>query len=469
MRIPRWRTTCISWLMVLGAVPAAGAGLTITCEPESGPLSATFTLTLTNDTGAAITYDSCSAPEVVSLADGRSVFCKDVPDPTQCGKEILAPGASLTVAWSPLAKECPGTPPPAIYEVRWEGFTDARPARIDLTPDPDHDLLVTVDPPQARMGDSVRVSVQNTSGRTLSYNHCCFPPQVIDPRGRGALCIPCPLCVIMTDFVDGEVLTYDWTPGTRTCEGAGDLPGRYRVVWDGFLDGDSDNAQRYYGETTMLVLPPEKPRLELALSANEVPLGKSLGITATNPLDVSVWRAVCCDMPILIDALGRDSPCSGCPLDCAPSRSQEILPGGTASIEVTLPGGWGDCGLRPGRWSVVWGPSFALVPGGEPAPPVYGYAEFTVPSADGPRFVRGNCDGAGDLDLTDAVRLLGYLFLGDAAPPCLDACDADDSAQLDITDAVNVLGYLFLGGAAPAAPFPLAGTDPTPDALGCQG
>ena len=468
MRIP-WNATLFSCVVVLRAATIAGGELTITAQPESGPLDATYTLTITNDTGAAINYDSCPAPQVVSTSDGRQVFCKDEVDPGQCAKAVLAAGASLAVDWSPLAKSCPATPPPSLYEVRWEGFPDARPARLDLTPDTAHALLVTVDPPQARMGENVRVSVQNTSGRTLSYNHCCFPPQVIDPRGRGALCIACPLCVIMTDFADGEVLSFDWTPGDRACEGAGDLPGRYRVVWGGFLDGDSDNAQRYYGEATVLVLPPEKPRLDLALSANEVPLGKTLGITATNPLDVSVWRAGCCDMPILIDALGRDSPCSACPLDCEPARNQEIKPGGTASIEVTLPGGWGDCGLRPGRWSVIWGPSFALIPGGEPAPPVYGYAEVTVPSTEGPLFIRGNCDGAGDLDLTDAVRLLGYLFLGDAAPPCLDACDADDSAQLDITDAVNVLGYLFLGDPAPPAPFPLAGTDPTPDALGCRG
>ena len=69
-------------------------------------------------------------------------------------------------------------------------------------------------------------------------------------------------------------------------------------------------------------------------------------------------------------------------------------------------------------------------------------------------FHRGDSDNNGQLQLTDAVRILGYLFLGAVAPTCFDAADADDNGQLQLTDAVRILGYLFLGAVAPAAPGP---------------
>jgi hypothetical protein len=69
---------------------------------------------------------------------------------------------------------------------------------------------------------------------------------------------------------------------------------------------------------------------------------------------------------------------------------------------------------------------------------------------------------------SDAICLLGYLFLGEPEPPCLDAADADDSGELDLTDAVRVLDHLFLGGDAPPDPGPATcGEDPTEDDLGC--
>ncbi len=89
-----------------------------------------------------------------------------------------------------------------------------------------------------------------------------------------------------------------------------------------------------------------------------------------------------------------------------------------------------------------------------------------------PTFHRGDADDNGQLQLTDAVRILGFLFLGQAPPTCLDAADADDNGVLQLTDAVRILGFLFLGQAPPAPPGPPdqpCGTDvgaEDPD-LGC--
>jgi hypothetical protein len=86
------------------------------------------------------------------------------------------------------------------------------------------------------------------------------------------------------------------------------------------------------------------------------------------------------------------------------------------------------------------------------------------------RFHRGDSDNNGQLQLTDAVRILGYLFLGQTAPTCFDAADADGNNQLQLTDAVRILGYLFLGQTAPVSPGPppaACGPDNDATHLGC--
>jgi hypothetical protein len=83
------------------------------------------------------------------------------------------------------------------------------------------------------------------------------------------------------------------------------------------------------------------------------------------------------------------------------------------------------------------------------------------------RFVRGDANGDGTVNISDAVAILGYLFLGAAVPPCLDAGDTDDSGSLDLSDAVSVLNHLFLGAAPPPSPYPERGLDPTADEMRC--
>ena len=84
-------------------------------------------------------------------------------------------------------------------------------------------------------------------------------------------------------------------------------------------------------------------------------------------------------------------------------------------------------------------------------------------------FVRGDANGDGSIDITDAIFTLGFLFLGGGAPPCEDAADADDRGTLEITDAVYLLNFLFSGGPEPPPPHAVEGEDPTEDALGCRG
>jgi len=92
------------------------------------------------------------------------------------------------------------------------------------------------------------------------------------------------------------------------------------------------------------------------------------------------------------------------------------------------------------------------------------FTDPTCPSGGGAGFRRGDSNASGDLNITDGVFVLNYLFLGGPEPPCQDAADSDDNGQLNITDGVRILNYLFLGGPAPPAPGPdTCGSDPTPD------
>ncbi len=81
-------------------------------------------------------------------------------------------------------------------------------------------------------------------------------------------------------------------------------------------------------------------------------------------------------------------------------------------------------------------------------------------------FRRGEVDANGVLDLTDAISVLGWLFLGEEEPDCLDAADVNDDGVVDLSDPVNGLNYLFLAGEPPPAPGPSrCGKDTTGDAL----
>ncbi len=81
-------------------------------------------------------------------------------------------------------------------------------------------------------------------------------------------------------------------------------------------------------------------------------------------------------------------------------------------------------------------------------------------------FRRGDTDGGGEVDVTDAIRVFNFLFQSGPTPPCLDAADADDSGSLDITDGIRILCTLFLDWCTIPLPGPdICGEDPTEDAL----
>ena len=83
------------------------------------------------------------------------------------------------------------------------------------------------------------------------------------------------------------------------------------------------------------------------------------------------------------------------------------------------------------------------------------------------RFVRGDSNADGAMDLSDAIAILSHMFLGDRKVRCEQAGDANDDGALDISDGIHLLGFLFDGG-KPIAPPSTCGTDPTGHDLSCE-
>ena len=85
-----------------------------------------------------------------------------------------------------------------------------------------------------------------------------------------------------------------------------------------------------------------------------------------------------------------------------------------------------------------------------------------------PEFRRGEVNGDGAFDISDAIFELAELFAMGPAASCADAGDVNDDGVIDIADPVLILDNLFGSGLPISSPGPVVcGTDPTPDVLDC--
>lgn len=125
----------------------------------------------------------------------------------------------------------------------------------------------------------------------------------------------------------------------------------------------------------------------------------------------------------------------------------------------------GPTGSRPREFTVVGDRMFFVADDGGRG------TELWVLPADldpRPRFRRGETNGDGRVDISDALAILGTLFLDAGEIECRDAADVNDTGAVDISDAVFLLRFLFLGGPPPPDPSDGCGVDPTGDDLGCE-
>jgi hypothetical protein len=86
---------------------------------------------------------------------------------------------------------------------------------------------------------------------------------------------------------------------------------------------------------------------------------------------------------------------------------------------------------------------------------------FKVPSIP---FIRGDVNGDSNIDLSDPISVLAYLFQGQGEPGCLEAANTNGDATVDLSDAIYLLSYLFSGGFEPPPPFQECEHDPGGDA-----
>ena len=95
---------------------------------------------------------------------------------------------------------------------------------------------------------------------------------------------------------------------------------------------------------------------------------------------------------------------------------------------------------------------------------------FTLLTVPPVRFLRGDCNDDGNVNLADAVCILNWLFAGEATPGCIAALNTNGDDDVNITDAVSLLSFLFAGGPPPVDPFPDCGPGAlaADEELGCE-
>ena len=144
----------------------------------------------------------------------------------------------------------------------------------------------------------------------------------------------------------------------------------------------------------------------------------------------------------IMGVVSLDCDGNGVPDECEPDCNENGLPD---PCEI-LDGISADCNgnLRPDLCEAVLS--------GEPDENRNDVADSCEPT-----FIRGDCDGDGEVLITDGLFLLNFLFLGRRAPDCQAACDSFASGFLGTTTAVGIFEYLFLGGPPPSPPFPECG------------
>jgi hypothetical protein len=208
----------------------------------------------------------------------------------------------------------------------------------------------------------------------------------------------------------------------------------------------------------------------------------------TNPQDIAFGY----DGYLYVVCTGNYSTQSGILYKLAPTNGSVIdsLPiGGTpASLAITRSGvlflsagGWADHGevytVDLGDFTVVRGPGNPISTGlgvttvttvsdstiiscnfgddtiTEIAPS--GRILATFRTGDGPvaaakypacYVAKGDANGSGEINISDAVYLIAYVFGGGLAPVTIDAGNTNCDLHVNISDAVSILAYIFAGG-----------------------
>ena len=179
---------------------------------------------------------------------------------------------------------------------------------------------------------------------------------------------------------------------------------------------------------------------------------------------------------------GHVKSCSNCHFN--PGGGGRRNPFGLAVEELVTPGGM----------QVFWGPALAALDSdgdgvsngeelgdpegqwveGDPAPG--DPARVTNPGdpddlpepAPAAQFRRGDFNSDGQVNISDPIGTLNFLFLGQGSSSCMKAVDVNGDGSVNISDATFSLNFLFAGGPTPPAPFPDCGPEPEDNITGLE-
>ncbi|MCA8962242.1 MAG: hypothetical protein KDC38_17075, partial [Planctomycetes bacterium] len=198
------------------------------------------------------------------------------------------------------------------------------------------------------------------------------------------------------------------------------------------------------------------------------PMAPDTGDGTAPLVDIGAFeRQVLCDIPVFLAQPASATACVGDVVEFVVG----VVSGGVVEYQwihddVEIPGAIDDTLIVDVSGRSSFGTYRVVVshPWGEVSSDSAQLIEAADCDAD---FIRGDANGDGSIEISDAVALLSHIFLGVDAP-CVAALDIDDDDRVVITDAAVLISYLVTGGSPPAPPFPGCGVDPSGGRLTCD-
>jgi Dockerin type I domain len=129
-------------------------------------------------------------------------------------------------------------------------------------------------------------------------------------------------------------------------------------------------------------------------------------------------------------ALGLECPPPGASVDNCMAYSSQTSPSSPHSFEVELDSG--NYYLMIDTW-----PQPECIP------------DFDLTMNFAAAYVCGNANGVDDVDVSDAVWIINYVFVGGDPPNPIQSGDVNCDGTCNVSDAVWIINYVFVGGNEP--------------------
>jgi serine protease AprX len=201
-------------------------------------------------------------------------------------------------------------------------------------------------------------------------------------------------------------------------------------------------------------------------AGNSGPSAQSLGAPADADSIVTVGAVSSAGTIVSFSSRGPTADGRIKPEVCAQGLSCSVASSAGDASYGTSSGTSFSCPLTAGAAAIVWGanPTWTnmqvraalMATANNTASPNnnYGWGIINTWAAlhysFAPTYLPGDADGNGRLSISDAVKLINYIFAGGSAPSPLESGNCDCSGSISISDVVYLVQYIFGGGNPPA-------------------